>query len=547
MAMQGKGGQSSPPARDPSGRTGWLAARKANGHAAVDGGTYPPAEPTERSGPRIEGEPQTSVQSTQDAATPSLGRPAAAARSGWVHRSLALADSLAIVFVVTVASLVDSSVAFSSAPHHPAAVAILAVLAWLVIAGLDGMFHVDDRRIDRSTSDEMFRTTHTVGLWIWIVFGIDALLNGPGAPPVSQAIFMGLLAIPAILIARNLTRWVVGKQAWYTQRIVIVGTSADRERVRRTVERHPEYGLKIVGETESRAPGLDIAGHNGEERERLTDLGSLISLVVEQDADRVIFGSAYHPALEERTGALRFLAENGVKVDLVPSDSDALRHDAELHHIEGLPLVTLPSPTYPLYASAVKRGIDIVVSASALLLLSPFLAGCALAIRLDTPGPAFFRQPRVGRKRMPFSVVKFRTMVTDAEYLKPGLSELNGRDDGMFKIPADPRITRVGRWLRKYSLDELPQLINVLRGEMSLVGPRPLIPVEADLVETRYEARFNVRPGMTGPWQVFGRSDIPLDDMTKLDYMYVTNWSIGYDIKLMMRTFSAMISGRGAY
>jgi lipopolysaccharide/colanic/teichoic acid biosynthesis glycosyltransferase len=138
-------------------------------------------------------------------------------------------------------------------------------------------------------------------------------------------------------------------------------------------------------------------------------------------------------------------------------------------------------------------------------------------------------------------------MVADAEDLKPGLSELNRRGDGMFKIPDDPRVTRVGRWLRRYSLDELPQLMDVLRGEMSLVGPRPLIQAEADLVDRRYDARFNVRPGITGPWQVFGRSDIPFDDMTKLDYTYVTNWSVGYDVKLMVRTISAMFAGRGAY
>ena len=358
---------------------------------------------------------------------------------------------------------------------------------------------------------------------------------------------MAVVAIPAILIARDLTRWMLRKQAWYTQRVVIVGNDVDRERVRRTVERHPDYGLKIVGETQSRVAVPNTARHNGEEREHLTDLGSLIALVVGRDADRVIFGSAYHPALEERTGALRFLAEHGVKVDLVPGDSDALRIDAEVHHIEGLPLVTLPSPHQPRYASAVKRGVDVVVAAGALLLASPLLAGCALAIWLETPGPIFFRQPRVGRKCIPFSVFKFRTMVTDAEDLKPGLSEWNRRGDGMFKIPDDPRITRVGGWLRRYSLDELPQLINVLRGEMSLVGPRPLIEVEADLVGTRYEARFSVRPGITGPWQVFGRSDIPFDDMIKLDYTYVTNWSVGYDIKLLVRTVSASLAGRGAY
>jgi lipopolysaccharide/colanic/teichoic acid biosynthesis glycosyltransferase len=288
-----------------------------------------------------------------------------------------------------------------------------------------------------------------------------------------------------------------------------------------------------------------LARHS-EEREPL-HLDSLVGLAIERDADRVIFGSVYHQTLEEQTDALRFLGEQAVKVDIVPSDSDAFRIDAELHHIEGLPLVTLPSPHRPRYASAVKRGVDVVVAAGALLMLSPLLAACALAIRLDTPGPIFFRQPRIGRKRATFSMFKFRTMVTDAEDLKPAFSELNRREDGMFKIPDDPRITFVGRGLRKYSLDELPQLINVLRGEMSLVGPRPLIQVEADLIESRHEARFNVRPGMTGPWQVFGRSDIPFDDMTKLDYTYVTNWSLGYDIKLMVRTISAILAGRGAY
>lgn len=501
---------------------------------------YPEVEGTQK------GEPQTAPQGTQDETDERLYRLGTAVRSGRVHRSLALADSLAIVFTIAAASLVDRFVAFSSAPDHAVVVAILAVFAWLVIGGLDGVFHVDDRRIDCSTSDEIFTITRTVGLWIWIVFGIDALLTSPGAPSVTEPIFISLVAIPTILAARGLTRWVIRKQAWFAQRVVIVGTDADRERVRRTVQRHPEYGLKVVGETPSSAALPGITEQDGEEREPL-HLDPLIALVVERDADRVMFASAYHPALEERTDALRFLAEHAVQVDIVPGDSDAFRIDAELHHIEGLPLVTLPFPHRPRYASAVKRGIDVVVAAGALLLLSPFLAACALAIRLDSPGPVFFRQPRIGRKRATFSVFKFRTMVTDAEDLKPGLAHLNRRDDRMFKIPEDPRITRVGRWLRRYSLDELPQLVNVLRGEMSLVGPRPLIPFEADLVESRYEARFEVRPGITGPWQVFGRSDIPFDDMTKLDYTYVTNWSITYDIKLMVRTISAMVAGRGAY
>jgi exopolysaccharide biosynthesis polyprenyl glycosylphosphotransferase len=544
--MQGNGGGQHSRSTRPAGvNAESFAARKGQ---AVEEGTHHYPE-VEQRGTRVEGEPQTTAQGAQDETNERLYRLGTAVRSGRVHRSLALADSLAIVLTITAASLVDSFVAFSSAPDQPVVMAIFAVLAWLVIGGFDGVFHVDDRRIDCSTSEEIFRITRTVGLWIWIVFGIDALLTSPGAPSVTEPIFISLLAIPTILLTRGLTRWVIRRQAWYAQRVVIVGTDADRERVRRTVERHPEYGLQVVGEIQSSValPGIpDPTGNNGEEREPL-HLDPLIALVVERDADRVIFASAYHPALEERTDVLRFLAEHAVQVDIVPGDSDAFRIDAELHHIEGLPLVTLPFPNRLRYASAMKRGVDVVVAAGALLLLSPFLAACALAIRLDSPGPVFFRQPRIGRKRATFSVLKFRTMVIDAEDLKPGLSQLNRRDDCMFKIPEDPRITRVGRWLRRYSLDELPQLVNVLRGEMSLVGPRPLIPVEADLVESRYEARFEVRPGITGPWQVFGRSDIPFDDMTKLDYTYVTNWSIGYDIKLMVRTISATVAGRGAY
>jgi exopolysaccharide biosynthesis polyprenyl glycosylphosphotransferase len=470
--------------------------------------------------------------------------PRGAARTRRVHRLLALADSIAIAAVITLAWLVDNAFAFSSSPNHPVVVTILAINAWLVIAGLDGMFHVDDRRIDCSTSDEMFVITRTVALWIWVVFAIDALLTTPGAPSVSEPISIGVLAVPAILVGRDLARWLMRKQEWYTEHVVVIGTDADRARVRRTVHRHPEYGLEVVGEVQSKAV---FASGNGQDPGALTDLALLLGYIRERGADRVIFGSSYHPGLEERTSAICFLTEQGVKVDIVPSDSDALRLDAELHQIEGLPLVTLPGPRHTRYAAAAKRGVDILVSAAALVLLSPFLVLFGFAIKLDTPGPVLFRQSRIGRGRAEFSMLKFRTMVTDAEQKKARLSELNRRDDGMFKIPEDPRITRVGRFLRRYSLDELPQLINVLRGEMSVVGPRPLIQVEADLVDRRYEARFKVRPGITGPWQVFGRSDIPFHDMIKLDYTYVTNWSVGYDIKLMGRTTSAIFTGRGAY
>jgi lipopolysaccharide/colanic/teichoic acid biosynthesis glycosyltransferase len=187
-----------------------------------------------------------------------------------------------------------------------------------------------------------------------------------------------------------------------------------------------------------------------------------------------------------------------------------------------------------------KRALDLVVGTSALLFLAPVLAACALAIKLDSPGPVLFRQRRIGRDDRPFQVFKFRSMYADADRRKDDVAWLNfhggGNDRGMFKIRDDPRITRVGRFLRRYSLDEMPQLFNILRGEMSFVGPRPLIETEDRQIE-----------GLTGLWQAHGRSDIPFEQMVNLDYLYVINWSLWGDVKLLMRTVSVVVRGSGAY
>jgi sugar transferase EpsL len=181
-----------------------------------------------------------------------------------------------------------------------------------------------------------------------------------------------------------------------------------------------------------------------------------------------------------------------------------------------------------------KRIFDLALTVPGLVLISPVLGILALLVRVTHGPPVLFQQKRPGYLGRPFHLNKFRTM--------------SDTRDGQGNLLPDPeRITPLGRFLRSTSLDELPELFNVLRGEMSLVGPRPLIQVEADLVDRHYEARFDVRPGITGPWQVFGRSDIPFDDMIKLDYTYVTNWSVGYDIKLMARTVSPLFAARGAY
>jgi exopolysaccharide biosynthesis polyprenyl glycosylphosphotransferase len=243
--------------------------------------------------------------------------------------------------------------------------------------------------------------------------------------------------------------------------------------------------------------------------------------------------------------------ELGVHVDLIPSWSDVVGARLDLHEIEGTPLLTVPRGRLSRSSLWLKRALDLAVGSLALVILSPLLALCALAIKLDTPGPVLFRQRRVGRDDQPFEVFKFRSMCDGADVQKQTIAQLNlhggGTDTGMFKIRSDPRVTRVGKILRRYSLDELPQFINIVRGEMSLVGPRPLIENEDRQVEGRYRRRLGLKPGLTGLWQANGRSEIPFEEMVSLDYLYVTNWSLWGDIKLVMRTFSSVFRGSGAY
>ena len=198
----------------------------------------------------------------------------------------------------------------------------------------------------------------------------------------------------------------------------------------------------------------------------------------------------------------------------------------------------------------VKRTLDLTVGGAALVLASPLFAYCAIRIKTGSPGPVFFRQERMGRGGRRFLIFKFRTMYDDAEQRKAEIAHLNRHlsgDPRMFKVEDDPRITPFGKWMRRWSLDELPQLLNVLRGEMSLVGPRPLILEEDRHITGLQRRRLLLLPGITGLWQVLGRSDIPFEEMVTLDHLYVTNWSLWGDVKLLLRTVSVVLGRRGAY
>jgi exopolysaccharide biosynthesis polyprenyl glycosylphosphotransferase len=454
-----------------------------------------------------------------------------------MRRVLAAADALGIAAVLGLLAFLDAiGVSISEAPVAPASMLIagpVAIVAWTILATAYGMYHSDERRIETSVADEVGRVTMLGAAWAWVPFLVDAI-TASGTPSVLPALALWLLMIPAVLTARGVARrWATGRD-WYWQRALLLGNPRDTEVLAAIIARHPEYGIEVAAEMELADP---------QEPDRAA---ALVEAVHAARVDRVMLPTTQE-GLDERTGALRTLAEEGIKVDLVPGDSEIFRSDAELHFVEGVPILTLPSTEPPRSMEAIKRALDIVVSGTALLVLSPLFAYWAARIKLDSPGPVFFRQRRIGHRGQAFEVFKFRTMIDGADDRKHEVAELNVRTDGMFKITDDPRITRYGAKLRRRSIDELPQLINVLRGEMSLVGPRPLIQEESRQVDEHYRVRFEVRPGMTGPWQVMGRSEIPFRKMLKLDYSYVINWSLGDDLKLLVRTVSAITDGRGAY
>jgi exopolysaccharide biosynthesis polyprenyl glycosylphosphotransferase len=281
----------------------------------------------------------------------------------------------------------------------------------------------------------------------------------------------------------------------------------------------------------------------------LGPLEYLARIVQELDVDRVVL--AFSDASDEKTvEALRQIADLDVQIDIVPRLYELIGPRAVLHSAEGLPLIGLPPIRLSKAARATKRVLDVILSSTALLLLAPLFAVVAVAIKLDSPGPVLFVQTRMGARNRPFRIFKFRTMTTDAEARRAAVERLNrhlgpGGDPRMFKVPDDPRITPIGKILRRYSLDELPQLINVLKGDMSLVGPRPLILDEDQHVAGWARRRLDVKPGITGLWQVHGAGSIPFGEMVQLDYLYVRTWSLWTDIVLLLRTLAVVVRGSG--
>lgn len=328
-------------------------------------------------------------------------------------------------------------------------------------------------------------------------------------------------------------------------RILLLGTGNRARRIAAQVESPQRGALRVIGFLDDDPSEEDRCELGRRYLGRLDRLGEVAA---RECVDRVIFGlpRTYlgQDAIANAIGICEALGVDfSIPVDLFDTRVARIGHD----ELGGLRAISFSlQGGRPAWQFALKRTIDIVGALAALVLSAPVWLAAAVAIKLDSPGPIFFTQPRCGQYGKVFPFVKFRTMTTDAELRKAELRALNEKSGPVFKIECDPRVTRVGRILRKYSIDELPQLLNVLAGHMSLVGPRPPVPGEVEQYEIDHRGRLSMRPGITCLWQVSGRNEIEFEDWVKLDLEYVERWSLLLDLQILLATVPAVVSGRGA-
>jgi len=469
-------------------------------------------------------------------------------RRGWlVRRMLVAADvcGLSLAFAFATVAYAPAKGVDHVTTSKETLLFLLALPVWVLAAKLNGLYKHDEERTDHSTTDDLLGVFHTATIGTWIVYVTTELL-GAARPELPRVVLFWLGSVLLVPLVRTGARAYSRRQVVYLQNTVVVGAGHVGQMVARKFLQHPEYGINLVGfvdaEPRERPPALAHVGVLGSPEQ----LPKLVRLL---DIERIVIAFSGY-SNEDMLDLIRSLNGVEVQIDIVPRYFELLSPAVAIHTVEGVPLLGLPPFRLSRSSRVLKRATDVVLSAFALFALAPVFALVALFVKLDSPGPVFFRQERMGARERTFRIYKFRTMVVDAEEIKADVAHLNqheAADPRMFKVPDDPRVTRFGCTLRRYSLDELPQLINVFKGDMSLVGPRPLILAEDVHVRDWARMRLVLKPGVTGLWQVLGASDIPFDEMTKLDYLYVTNWSLWNDLRLMLRTVPAVMRTRQAY
>ncbi len=475
--------------------------------------------------------------------------PAQSHTRGWlVRRALWISDTtgLGIAFVAT--ALIFG--AGSGRANHLAIGAEYLLFAltlplWLAAAKLYELYDRDEERTEHSTTDDFVGVLHLVTLGSWLLF-LGASISGLADPELAKVGTFWALSLLLLTGGRAVARAYCRRSPAYIQRALIVGAGEVGQLVARKFEQHPEYGIDVVGLVDE-----DPLELRGDIRSRVVGkLADVKPLIADNGIERVVIAFS-HESDDKTIELVRSLKGMNVQVDTVPRLFDALGPNVLVHSVEGLPLLGLPTSKLLPFSSTIKRGIDIMGAALLLVVASPLFFLFSLWIRRDSPGPVFFRQERLGEGMRPFTALKFRTMYVDTddsehrEFIKATMTSRSApSDNGLYKLERPSAITASGRVLRKTSLDELPQLINVLRGEMSLVGPRPCIPYETEAFAPHHFERFDVPAGITGLWQVTARAHASFGEALDLDVAYARHWSLGLDLTLLLRTPFALMRQR---
>jgi exopolysaccharide biosynthesis polyprenyl glycosylphosphotransferase len=407
----------------------------------------------------------------------------------------------------------------------------LGTVAMAVALHLHGLYRRPASRLRPSEWWRPAAVTRCLPTASLLALALDAFILGGGRMTLTAAVAMTLPAIVLVPLGRRL---VVRMLDPTVSRILVIGTGPITDRLTSRLHRCPD--TLVVGHVDDNAaPGTPVLGG-------LADLPAVCS---GHQIDRVIvaFPNTSDAIVLE---ALREL-HGQVPISEIPRYFELHNWRSDAEELHGLTLMHLPTASLGPCARIIKRLMDVTLASCALLAASPVLLLIAVAIKLDTPGPVFFRQDRTGRAGKPFRIFKFRSMTADAWQRRDVVAQLNEVDGPLFKMANDPRVTRVGAFIRRTSLDELPQLINVVRGEMSLVGPRPLPTEESDRIDGAGLARLDVNPGITGLWQVCGRSDLTYADLQHLDSVYVQSWSLTWDLRIMLQTPQVVFGRSGAY
>jgi exopolysaccharide biosynthesis polyprenyl glycosylphosphotransferase len=461
----------------------------------------------------------------------------------WARRYtlvLVLIESLAAAVAAGAVLIAHREALSVQQPLLWAAVAL--VVAWPTLLAANGAY---SERVFGTGSDE-YRRAGRAGLLLLSALG---LISYAAALDLSRGLVV--VAVPALTLASLLVRF--GARCWLrrlralgscTSRVIVVGRGGAVLELVERIRRERFAGMDVVAACvtpESRdlvaaGVGVPVGG-----------LDEVVAMAGRFRAETIAVTSASETAAQYLRQLSWQLEGTGIELLVAPGLIEVAGPRLHIRPFEGLPLLAVEQPRFEGWRRVLKGGLDRSAAALALLLLAPVLLGIALAVRLTSSGPVLYRQERVGVNGRTFTMLKFRSMVADADRQVEALSAGNISDGLLFKMRVDPRVTPVGRWLRRLSLDELPQLLNVLGGSMSLVGPRPPLPGEVARYDTQISRRLLVKPGLTGLWQISGRSDLPWEEAVRLDLRYVENWSMAMDLLILVKTFRAVFSRSGAY